>query len=119
MKTHIVYYSCKYKGIIIIGNYCSKNAAITAAMRKVYQWMEINTKRIEGDWSWVDSHSIISVLDLPLIDIRDVRGDSPIPQFLRYKDVLESMPRQDLERMRSQALNKKNLLEKIKNIRKR
>ncbi|MDB4330458.1 hypothetical protein N9948_01920 [bacterium] len=114
METYLVYHSCKFTGVAIIGNYCNKKAAIRASMRKVYQLMNIDAKKVENEWTWFDEHSCISIMELPISDIKDLRGDSPIPQFMRYKEFIEEIPMEDLERLKSQALNRKRIMERVK-----
>jgi len=114
METYLVYHSCKFTGVAIIGNYCNEKAAIRAAMRKVYQLMELDTVKSKEDWIWTDSHSCIAIMNLAITDVKDLNGDSPIPQFFRYKDYIEDIPKEDLERLRTQALNRKKILEAIR-----
>lgn len=114
VDTYLVYRSCDYTGLMIIGLYCNYRSAIRVAMRKVYQLMEINTRKVDGEWTWIDDSSCISIMTLPIIDVRDVKGDSPIPQFFRYQKFLKDIPIEDLEKFRLQAINRKKLMDKIK-----
>lgn len=116
METYLVYHSCKFTGVAVIGNYCNKKAAIRAAMRKVYQLMDLNTVKAENEWTWTDDHSCISIMELPIADIKDLRGDSPIPQYFRYKEYLDDIPTEDLERLKIQAQNRKKILDRIKGL---
>ena len=116
MEVYLVYHSSDLTGYAIIGVYCNYKAAIRSAMRKVYQLLDIKAKKIEKEWTWIDGNSSISVVPLPLVDYKDTSGDSPIPQFLRYKEYLDEMPVSELESRRMQVLNRKKLVEKIKKL---
>jgi hypothetical protein len=78
--------------------------------------MDVNTRKIEGEWTWLDDSSCISIMTLPIIDVRDIKAESPIPQFFRYQKFLNDIPIEDLEKFRMQAINKKKLMDKIKQI---
>jgi hypothetical protein len=97
----------------VIGLYCNQKSAIRVAMRKVYQMMNVNSKKLENEWTWLDEYSCISIMELPIIDAKDIKGDSPLPQYFRYREFLKDVPKEDLERFRIQALNRKKILEKL------
>lgn len=121
MKAHLVYHVSDSTGYAIIGLYLNHKAAIRSAMRKVYQLMDVHskTKKLKNEWTWVDDTSSISVIELPVVDFKDLNGESPLPQFLRYKDYLEDMSTKDLEKQRKQAINRKKLIERFKNLKRK
>lgn len=96
--------------VTILGSYFSLNNAIRSSMRKVYQLMGMDTKKLDNKWSWIDSESVITITEVPVHDSLDINSESPIPLFLRYKDFLEDIPKKDLENFRRQVINKKNLM---------
>lgn len=113
MKLFLVYHNCRFTGVAILGLYLGEKTAIKVAMRKVYQLMNVHTKKIDKEWTWVDEHSFISLMEVQVADAFDLTSDSPLPQFFRYKDLLEETPIEDLERFRLQALNRKKILENV------
>lgn len=113
MNAYLTLYQSEETGLLIIGLYLNKKAAIRSAMRKVYQLMDIKTIKIEGEWVWADHGSVISVNEMPIVDFKDLNGDSPIPHFLRYQEYLQDIPKEELEKLRNQSLNRKKLLDRI------
>jgi hypothetical protein len=116
VNTYLVYHSSVSTGVLIIGLYCNYKSAIRVAMRKVYQLMGIHTKKVEGEWAWIDGESCITIMTLPIIDAKDIKGDSPLPQFFRYHQYLKDFSVEDLEKFRMQSLNRKKLMDRIKKI---
>jgi hypothetical protein len=104
-------------GVAVLGLYYSHNNAIRAGMRKVYQLMNIHTKKVDGEWTWIDEQSFISIMEIDIADALDLKSESPLPQFFRYREVLQDTPIEDLERLRNQVLNRKKVLEKLKALR--
>ena len=115
MEIYLVYYSNKFTGVAITGAYWNKKAAIRAAMRKVYQLLDHDAKKLEG-WTWEDRQSTISIVPINIVDSKDTTGESPLPTFFRYREYLEKIPMEELDRMRSRALNRKKILEKFKSM---
>ena len=113
VNTYLVYHSSYSTGILIIGLYCNHKSAIRVAMRKVYQLMGIYTHKIDGEWTWEDDNACISIMELPIVDAKDIKGESPLPQFFRYQKYLENFSVEDLEKFRMQSLNRKKLMERI------
>ena len=118
MKAYLALYQSNETGLLVIGLYLNKGAAIRSAMRKVYQLMDIRAIKIEGEWVWADKDSVISVNELPIVDYKDLNGNSPIPHFLRYQEYLQDIPKEDLEKMRMQAINRRKIIERLKSRKK-
>jgi hypothetical protein len=111
---YLVLYLSNESGLAVVGLYLNEKAAIRSAMRKVYQLLDIRAIKIKQKWVWADTESVISVNKIKFTDIKDIKGDSPLPQFLKYQEYLQDIPVEDLEKIRLQALNRKKLLEKLK-----
>jgi hypothetical protein len=114
MNAYLNIYQSDESGLAILGLYLNEKSAIRAAMRKVYQLMDLKAIKVNGEWVWADTKSVISINKIKITDFKDLSGDSPIPQFLRYQEYLQNIPVEELEKIRSQAINRKNLLEKLK-----
>jgi hypothetical protein len=56
-------------------------------------------------------------MEIDIADALDLKSESPLPQFFRYREVLQDTPIEDLERFRLQAMNRKKILERVKKFR--
>jgi uncharacterized ubiquitin-like protein YukD len=114
MNAYLNIYQSDESGLAILGLYLNKKSAIRSAMRKAYQLMDIKAIKVKGEWIWADTRSVISVNEIKIADYKDLNGDSPIPQFLRYQEYLQNIPVEELEKIRNQSINRKKLLDKLK-----
>ena len=119
MKIFIVYYGSLHEGAGVDAIYVNEKNAIKRAMRLVLRNLSIDAVKDEDSWMWHDEHSLIAVKPHTLADLKDYNGESHFPNFLKYKDYLESIPKETLEQMRKQAENRKKMIERIKKLKRK
>ena len=119
MQVYIVYHGSRYDGAGVDSIYVNQKNAIKRAMRLVLRNLEIDAIKDENDWVWHDNYELVAVKPHVPADLRDYNGDSIFPNFLRYKDYLESIPQETLEHMKKQAENRKKIFERLKGLRRK
>ena len=118
MELYIVYHGPRNEGAGVDSIYVNEKNAIKRAMRLVLRNLDVNAIKKE-DWVWYDDDELIAVKPHTPSDLKDYSGESIFPNFLRYKDYLESIPQEKLEHMKKQAENRKKLAERFKSIKRK
>lgn len=118
MEVYIVYHGSRHEGAGVDSIYVNEKNAIKRAMRLVLRNLDINAIK-EENWVWYDDHELIAVKPHVPSDLKDYNGESIFPNFLRYKDYLESIPQETLEHMKKQAENRKKLTDRLKGMRRK
>lgn len=119
MDIYIVYYGCRYEGAGVDSIYLNKKNAVKRAMRLVLRNLNVYTIKKDDEWMWYDDFEMVVVQPHTPADLKDYNGDSAFPNFMRYKEYLESIPLDTLDQMKKQAENRAKLANRIKNLKRR